>query len=134
MVLVVALLALVATIISFNYEIKSPTYFDGLYNMYFVYGLIVYKLIELPIIYYILLHRHIPSIKTNIDNLEWIKKLEKRVKLLYFLIPQGNTIFGLIAFKLSGQLIYFYVFSIIAIVTLILVRPNKLNIPDHNLL
>lgn len=134
MVSVVVLLAVVATVISFNYEIDSPMYFGGLYNMSFVYGLIVYKLIELPTIYYILLHRHIPNIKTNIDNSEWIKKLEKRVRLLYFLIPQGNTIFGLIAFKLSGQLIYFYVFSTIAIVTLILVKPNKLNTYNHNFL
>lgn len=134
MVFVVILLAIVATIISFNYEITPPTYFDGLYNIYFVYGLVVYKLIELPIIYYILLHRHIPKIKTNKDNLEWIKKLEKQVRLLYFLIPQGNTIFGIISLKLSGEVFHFYVFSIIALVSLIFIKPNRLNTPSHNFL
>ncbi|MBT5935276.1 hypothetical protein [Sulfurimonas sp.] len=134
MVLVVLLLAVVATLVSFNYEIIPPLYYDGLYNMYFVYGLVAYKFIELPIIYFILLHRHIPNIKTNKDNLEWIKKVEKQVRLLYFLIPQGNTVFGMIALKLSGELLYFYLFSIIALVALILIKPNKLNTPSHNFL
>ena len=124
---IVIVLAIFALIISLNFTIVPLTYFDGLYNIYFVYGLIVYKLIELPIIYYILLHRHLSTLKTNSYNSEWINKFKKRSQLLYFLILQGNTIFGIIAYKLSGNVLYYLLFSLIALSALYITKPNDIN-------
>jgi len=126
MMAVVVLLAVIAIVVSFNFHITKTSYFGGLYNNYFVAFLIIYKLIELPILYYLLLHRHIVHIKNNDLEEERFIKIQKHSKLLLFLIPQGNTIFGIIAYKLSGDIRYFLLFSLIAISTLFLVKPQKL--------
>lgn len=123
---VVVLLAILAVIISFNFKITPTSYFGGSYNNYFLVGLIVYKLIELPILYYLLLYRHVVHIRKNDNYLEKFPKIKKHTKLLLFLIPQGNTIFGIISYKLSGNVMFFILFSTIAIITLILVKPDKL--------
>ncbi len=121
----VVVLAVIALIVSYNFHISTLTYFGGKYNELFIYALVVYKLIELPILYYLLLHRHLRVLDKNIDNQEFISKLRKHAKLLLFLIPQGNTVFGIIAYKLSGNILYFLFFSSIALVTLLLIKPNK---------
>lgn len=121
----VIFLAAVAIVISFNFTITASTHFGGKYNSLFIYFLIIYKLIELPTLYYLLLHRHLIALKKDSDHQERIPKLRKHAKLLLFLIPQGNTVFGIIAFKLSGNVLYFLLFSGIAIITLFLIKPNK---------
>lgn len=123
---IIVLLAVVAIIISFNFKITPTAYFGGKYNDYLIYGLIIYKIIELSILYYMLLHRHIVYIRKNSDHSERLPKIKKHAKLLLFLIPQGNTIFGIIAYKLSGNVYYFLLFSFIALVTLLLIKPNRL--------
>lgn len=125
MMRIVVVLAAISIIVSFKFPITPSTHFGGKYNSLFVYFLIVYKLIELPILYYLLLHRHLIALRNNADNDELLLKLRKHAKLLLFLIPQGNTIFGIIAFKLSGNVLYFLLFSSIAIITLYLIKPNK---------
>ena len=125
---IVILLAFVAIILSYTIHLQPSHYFGGKYNYYFIYGLIVYKLIELPILYYLLLHRHLVALRKNINVAERIPKLRKHAKLLLFLIPQGNTIFGIIAYKLSGNILYFLIFSCIALVTLFIIKPNRLNV------
>ena len=121
---VVILLALIAFVVSFTFEIEKTSYFNGKYNEILLYGLVTYKLIELPIIYYFLFHRYLNK---SYDE-EFFLKIKKHTKLLFFLIPQGNTIFGLIAYKLTGNIYYFLLFSLIAIITLILINPNRLKI------
>ena len=123
---IVVLLAIFAIIVSFNFDITPSSYFDGSYNNYFLVALIIYKLIELPILYYLLLHRHVVHIRKYDNYLERLPKIKKHIKLLLFLIPQGNTIFGIIAYKLSGNVIFFLLFSSIAIITLFLTKPDKL--------
>lgn len=123
---IVVLFALLSFVVDSNFVIISLNYFDGKYNMYFIYGLIVYKLFELIIIYYILLHRYLLKFQEKIYNNDDFNKIKKHTKLLFFLIPQGNTIFGIIAYKLSGNVLYFLLFSFIALVALILVKPDKL--------
>ena len=123
---IVVLLAILAIIVSFNFKVTPTSYFGGSYNNYFLVGLIVYKLIELPILYYLLLHRHVVHIRKFDNYLERLPKIKKHTKLLLFLIPQGNTIFGIIAYKLSGNVMYFLLFSSIAIITLFLTKPDKL--------
>ena len=119
-------LSLMAIIVSYNFQITPTSYFDGKFNTYFLIGLIVYKLLELPVLYYILLHRHVIYLKKNLNVSERLPKIKKHARLLLFLIPQGNTVFGIISYKLTGEVVYFLLFSLIAIVTLLLVRPNKL--------
>lgn len=122
---IVLLLAVIAVIASYNFKMAPSTYFGGKYNLLFIYGLIVYKLIELPILYYLLLHRNLVALKKNSNHQDYLAKLRKHAKLLLFLIPQGNTVFGIIAYKLSGSILYFLFFSFIALVTLYLIKPNK---------
>lgn len=119
-------LAIISVLVSINFHFQPTLYFDGKYNFYFLSFLILYKLIELPIIYYFLLHRHILHMKKNGNYEERFEKIKKHTKLLLFLIPQGNTVFGIIAYKISGNVYYFLLFSSIAIITLIFVKPNKL--------
>ena len=123
---IVILFVFLSFIVDYHFIIESPNYFDEKYNMYFVYGLIIYKLFELIILYYILLYRYLIKFKTKTYNNKDFEKLKKHTKLLFFLIPQGNTIFGIIAYKLSGDVFYFLVFSFIALATLIFVKPEKL--------
>lgn len=120
------LFASLALLFNYFFTIIPPQYFDGKYNMYFVYGLIVYKIVELFIIYYILMHRHILFLRKNSLTETLIKKLQKHSKLLLFLVIQGNTVFGIIAFKFSGNVLFFLLFSCIAFITLLLIKPNKL--------
>lgn len=127
---IVLVFAIIALIFEYNFQISSPTYFNGEYNLIFANGLIIYKLIELLILYYILFHRYLIKLKSNTYNTIDFSKLKKHTKLLYFLIPQGNTIFGMIAYKLSANVLYFFLFSFIALVTLILVKPRTLKMDD----
>lgn len=124
--LVVILLTFLALAVNINFQISPVSYFDPKYNIYFVYGLIVYKILELPIIYYLLFHRYILKFRKLQNNSEYFNKLQKHTKLLFFLIPQGNIVFGIIAYKLSGDVSYFLIFSFIALLVLLLVKPKRL--------
>ena len=123
---IVVFLGVIAIFVSFNFQVTPTSYFGGQYNNYFVIGLIVYKMIELPVLYYLLLHRHVLHVKKHNNYEEIFEKIKKHTKLLLFLIPQGNTIFGIIAYKLTGNVFFFLLFSSIALITLFLTRPNKL--------
>ncbi len=123
---IVVLFAFIAIVVSYNFKISSPTYFDGKYNIYFANGLIFYKLIELSILYYFLFYKYLNKVRINNYKEKDFLKLKKHTKLLFFLIPQGNTIFGIIAYKLSSELIYFIIFSFIALFMLLFVKPNML--------
>lgn len=126
MMIIVLFLSIVAVVVSYNFQFAPSSYFGGKYNNYFLFFLILYKLIELPILYYLLMHRHIINLKKNNYIEEKLEKIRKHTKLLLFLIPQGNTVFGIIAYKLTANVYYFLLFSSIAIITLYLVKPNKL--------
>ena len=126
--IIVVLLAIIAVTVSYNFQITPSTYFGGQYNNIFIYGLIVYKIIELLILYYLLFHRHFLYLRKNANYENFLPKIKKHSNLLFFLVPQGNTIFGIIAYKLSGNVVYFLIFTCIALVTLYLIKPNKLNV------
>lgn len=125
MMSIVALLAVIALMVSYTIQITSSSYFGGKYNNLFIFALIIYKLIELVILYYLLLYRHLRALKKEDHSEDRLVKLRKHSKLLLFLIPQGNTIFGIIAYKLSGNVMYFLLFSCIALITLYLIKPNR---------
>jgi len=128
MMSIVGILAIISILVSINFHFQPALYFDGKYNFYFLSFLILYKLIELPFIYYFLFHRHIVHMKKNGYFEERFEKIKKHTKLLLFLIPQGNTVFGIIAYKISGNVYYFLLFSLIALITLLFVKPDKLSL------
>lgn len=130
----IVLFAIIAIVVSYNFKITPPLYFNGKYNLIILYSLIIYKIIELYILYYLLFYRHILYLRKNDNSLEYLTKLRKHAKLLFFLIPQGNTIFGIIAYKLSGNVTYFLFFSSIALITLGLIKPNNLNVTRSELI
>ena len=127
---IVVLFTPLSLLIDYNFQISPLTYFDGKYNIYFIYALIVYKLFELIIIYYILFYRYLIKLKAKTYKVEEYVKLKKHTSLLFFLIPQGNTIFGIIAYKLSANVLLFILFLTIAFITLMLVKPEKLLVSD----
>lgn len=129
---IVVVLAILAVIVSYFLRIAPSTYFGGKYNTVLIYSLIAYKFIELPILYYLLLHRHLVILRHHSHYDEYLPKLGKHAKLLLFLVPQGNTVFGIIAYKLSGNILYFLFFSCVAFVTLYLIKPNKITLTKCN--
>jgi hypothetical protein len=125
---VVVMLAFISLIVSWSFQISRATYFGGQYNFIFTYSLIAYKLLELSLLSYFLFYRHRAYLKRNDLTAEFVVTLKKHVKLLLFLIPQGNTVFGIIAYKLSGNVLYFLIFSLIALLTLFIINPNSLKV------
>lgn len=123
---IVTVLAIIAVVFSYNFKFSPSSYFGGKYNDYFVLALIIYKVIELSILYYILLYRHIVFLKQTPNYSHRFPKIKKHTKLLLFLVPQGNIVFGIIAYKLSANVFYFLVFLFIAVITLYIIKPNKL--------
>jgi hypothetical protein len=132
MMSIVVLLAMIAITVSYTIHFTPSSYFGGKYNQILIYSLIVYKLIELPILYYLLLHRHLVILRNHEHYHEYLPKLRKHSKLLFFLIPQGNTVFGVIAYKLSGNVLYFLLFSCIALITLYIIKPNNIKFTKCN--
>jgi len=129
---IVICLAILALCVSYFIHLTPSAYFGGKYNTALIYGLIAYKLIELPILYYLLLHRHLVILRNHAHYKEHLPKLRKHAKLLLFLIPQGNTVFGIISYKLSGNILYFLFFSCVALITLYLIKPNKITLTNCN--
>ncbi len=128
MFVALGIIAFIALSVSLSIQITPLNYFDGVYNMEFIYALIIYKLLELPLLYIILYHRHIRILRREVHSSILLQKFLKHAKLFLFLIVQGNTIFGLIAYKLSGNILFFFLFSCIAFITLTLLNPRKLNL------
>ena len=129
---IVVFLAMLAVSVSYFIHLTPSAYFGGKYNTVFIYGLIIYKLIELPVLYYLLLHRHLVKLRQYAHYEEHLPKVRKHAKLLLFLIPQGNTVFGIISYKLSGNILYFLFFSCVALITLYSIKPNKITLTNCN--
>ncbi len=127
----VIVLALIAVIVSWNFHISRLMYFGGKYNNLFIYSLIVYKILELLLLSHFLFYRHNRYLRKNDPTPLFLVTVKKHAKFLLFLIPQGNTIFGIIAYKLSGNVLYFLIFSFIALLTLFIINPNSLNVTQR---
>jgi len=122
----IGVFSVVALFIHYNVEVTVLPYFSQEHNMLFIYGLIVYKFFELPILYYILVYRHLVSLKEGEEYAKIYPKLEKQSKMFFFLIIQGNTIFGIIAYKLSVNILFFLLFMSIALVITHIIKPTKI--------
>lgn len=106
------------------FEISPADYYSPALQLYFVYGLIAYKLVELLVLYFFFYHRHM--IRCSLaEHDELLRALfEKNAKRFFMLVPHGSVIFGIISYKLTAELAYFLLFLSIAFVALSLVRPQ----------
>ncbi len=117
------LTALLGILSAYFYPLSPPSYIPATYRMPIVYFLIAYKLIELSVFYYLLLHRPCKE-KNRFER----ARCEKKAKIFYYLVPQGSIVFGILSYKLSGQVGYLMLFLLIALMTLLVHRPEKLEI------
>lgn len=118
-------IAIICIIIDQTFDIEATSYFGEAYNMYIVYGLIAYKLIELSILYLIFYHRHMRRLSAQRHISELQEKFEKNAKRFFMLVPHGNVIFGIISYKLTAEISFFLLFITIALSTLLLVKPTR---------
>ncbi len=111
------------------FDIEPTSYFGLRYNIFIVYGLISYKIIELSILYFIFYHRHMIKLSTQDKTDDLLSKFEKNAKRFFTLVPHGSVIFGIISYKLTVNIWFFLLFILIATTTLFLVKPYKINVP-----
>ena len=125
--------ALIAISIDHFFDIQATSYFGEEYNIYIVYGLISYKIIELSILYVIFYHRHMKKLSLDKNTDELLEKFEKNAKRFFTLVPHGSVIFGIISYKLTVNIWFFLLFIFIATTALFLVKPRKIiNITESN--
>jgi hypothetical protein len=106
------------------FEISPADYYSPVLQLYFVYGLISYKLVELVLLYFFFYHRHMLKCTLAEHDKVLRARFEKNAKRFFMLVPHGSVIFGIIAYKLTAELEYFLQFLGIAIIALSLVRPQ----------
>jgi len=120
-------ITLLALIIDYFFTIPVTSYFGKENNIYIVYFLISYKLIELFVLYLIFYRRHLHKLTHETHSNELLAKFEKNAKRFFMLVPHGSTIFAIISYKLTANIFIFLLFMLIATITLFLVNPHKHN-------
>ncbi len=127
---ILLLIACIGMLVDYLFEIEPVGYFeDEAINLYLVYFLIGYKVIELNVLYFFFYHRHLLKYFDVEHDDELLKKFNKNAKRFFMLVPHGSVIFGIISYKLTAELGYFILFLFIASIALHLVKPKK--IFDH---
>ncbi len=91
-----------------------------------IYFLIGYKVIELALFYLFLYKKPYLKVIDEAFHTEVLERFEKRAKKFFFLVPQGSIVFGILSYKLSGQICYLWLFLLIALAVVLLVDPKKL--------
>ncbi|PHR54120.1 MAG: hypothetical protein COA44_14160 [Arcobacter sp.] len=118
-------ISVLALIINYFFNIPTTSYFGEENNIYIVYGLISYKIIELCVLYLIFYRRHLHKLTHEEHTNELLAKFEKNAKRFFMLVPHGSTIFGMISYKLTANIYIFLLFMLIASIALFLVKPKK---------
>ena len=124
--LVLILVALVTAVVDHFVTINPPSYIPQRWHMPLVYFLIVYKVIELALFYLFLYKKPYLKVIDKAFHTEVLERFEKRAKKFFFLVPQGSIVFGILSYKLSGQICYLWLFLLIALAVVLLVDPKKL--------
>jgi uncharacterized membrane protein YczE len=119
-------IAVIGYFIHYYYPFRPPNYISAEYRMPLVYFLIAYKIIELGIFYLIFYRKHYLKLLEAEFHIHILEKFEKNAKRFFFLVPQGSIVFGILSYKLSGEIGYLWIFLCIAASTLFLVNPKKL--------
>jgi hypothetical protein len=127
MFLIILFIGCVGIIIDNLFKIEPLSYFDDAkINLYMVYFLIGYKVIELNILYFFFYHRHLLRYFDTEHSDELLMKFDKNAKRFFMLVPHGSVIFGIISYKLTSEIGYFLIFLLIASIALYLVKPKKI--------
>jgi len=131
-ILILSVIATLGYIINLYYPFTPPIFMESRFRMPLVYFLIVYKILEL-VIFYLLFYRN-PYLKLAETQFHthFEEKFKKNAKLFFFLVPQGSIVFGILSYKISGQILYLWLFLLIAFFTLVLVDPKKLKEENPN--
>jgi len=124
--MVLASIAILGYIVNRFYPFNPPSYISPEWRMPLVYGLIAYKVIELGIFYLLFYRKHYLKLLEAEFHTHVLEKFEKNAKRFFFLVPQGSIVFGILSYKLSSQIGYLWLFLTIALITLLLVNPKKL--------
>ena len=125
MFIIVVSVFMIALVIDQVFTVQAVDYFEYKTQTYMVYGLIVYKLIELVIIYFIFYYRHMIKCKDSQSDETILARFEKNGKRFFMLVPQGNIVFGIISYKFTGSVEFLLLFLLFAFTTLCIVQPNK---------
>ena len=124
---IVFILSLVGILIDNIFTIEAISYFeDAQTNMYMVYFLIGYKLVELNVLYIFFYKRNLVKYYASEHTDDLVRKFEKNAKRFFMLVPHGNVIFGIISYKLTANIGFFLLFMSIATIALYLVKPKKI--------
>ena len=124
--IVLFIIAILGYFIDQYYPFLPPEYISPEWRDPFVYFLITYKVIELGIFYLLFYRKHYIRLVEAQFDISFLEKFTKNAKRFFFLVPQGSIVFGFLSYKLSGEIVYLWLFLTIAFLTLILVNPNKL--------
>ena len=123
---VLVAIALLSLVVQRYFPFSPPTYIDAKYHMPLVYFLILYKIIELGIFYMLFYKKHYLKALAEEYHVRSLEKFEKQAKKFFFLVPQGSIVFGVLSYKLSGNILYLWLFLSIASSVLWWVNPKKL--------
>ena len=119
-------IAILGYIVNRYYPFSPPSYITPEWRMPMVYFLISYKVIELGIFYLLFYRKHYLKLLEAQFHTHLLETFEKNAKRFFFLVPQGSIVFGILSYKLSGEIGYLWLFLTIALGTLLLVNPKKL--------
>ena len=123
---VLFVIALLGYLIDLYYPLAPPSYVVPQWRMPMVYLLIAYKVIELGIFYLLFYRKHYLKLLETEFHTHFLEKFEKSAKRFFFLVPQGSIVFGILSYKLSGEVRYLWLFLTIALGTLLWVDPKRL--------
>ncbi|HHD79464.1 MAG TPA: hypothetical protein ENK98_07530 [Epsilonproteobacteria bacterium] len=124
--IVLLFIALLSIIVDRYFPFSPPSYIDTKYHILLVYFLIAYKVIELGIFYMLFYKKHYLKTLAQEYHITSLEKFEKQAKKFFFLVPQGSIVFGILSYKLSGNVQYLWLFLAIAAMVLWRVNPKKL--------
>lgn len=124
--LILGVVAVLGYMMDIYYPFSPPTYINEKWHMPMVYFLISYKIIELGIFYLVFYRKHYLRLVESEFHLDFVDKFKKNAKRFFFLVPQGSIVFGILSYKLSGDIQYLWLFLFIAAMTLLMVDPKKL--------
>jgi hypothetical protein len=108
------------------FEIEISDSLEIQTQQFLVYVLIIYKVIELFVIYTVFYKRHLKKYLKSDKDGSLLAKFEKNGKRFFMLVAQGNIVFGVISFKLLANPYIFLLFMAFALTTLLAINPKKL--------
>jgi len=123
---VLSTIAILSLVVDRYFPFSPPSYIDAKYHMPLVYFLLGYKIIELGIFYMLFYKKHYLKTLAEEYHITSLEKFEKQAKKFFFLVPQGSIVFGILSYKLSGKLLFLWLFLAIAAAVLWRVNPKKI--------